>query len=241
MKKNCGKNKKTESNKIMKSLLLIPTTVMLFSLFSCGQKKNDKTFEIFNEGVRLNLKSIEEQDKGNYEKADTLNKESIIKFKETYKLDSTHTAIRSSLGHSLYIDKQFKEAIHWFGEANKVNGEAAIKYREMGLCKINIGKIEEGKTDIDKAFSMDTTKVIREITLRDLTDIGEVAFQYGDGYIRQGEKEKGNNYKIFSIEVLILAFNYDNSRKDIAKKIADLAHKFGDNETSTKYKMLGGK
>jgi tetratricopeptide (TPR) repeat protein len=225
----------------VKSLIIISATLMAFSLFSCGQKKNDKTFQVFNEGVSLNLKSIEEQNKGNYEKADSLNKLSIDKFKETFKLDSTHPSVRSALGHCLYIDKQFKDAIYWFDQANKVNGEAAINYREMGLCKINLGQIQEGKRNIDEAFSMDTTKEIRELTIQDLTDIGEVAFQYGDGYIEQGEPDKGKDYKTFAIGVLILAFEYDKSRKDIALTISDLAGKFGDKETASKYKTLGGR
>src|SRR3990170_3032461 len=133
---------------------------MTFSLFSCGQKKDDKTFQVFNEGVSLNLKAIEEQNKRNFEKAATLNKQSIDKFKETIKLDSTHPVVRSALGHSLYIDKQFQEAIKWFDQANKVSGDAAVNYREMGLCKINIGQIQVGKSDIDRAFLMDTTKEI---------------------------------------------------------------------------------
>lgn len=214
---------------------------MAFFLFSCAQKKNNKTFQAFNEGVSLNLKSIEEQNNGNFEKATALNRQSIDKFKETLKLDSTHPVVRSALGHSLYIDKQFKEAIQWFGYANKVNGETAANYREMGLCKINLGQIQEGKRDIDKAFSMDTTKEIRELTILDLTDIGALAFQYGDGYIQQGEPDKGKGYKAFSIGVLMLAFEYDKSKKDIALTISDFADKFGDTETATKYKILGGR
>lgn len=213
---------------------------MAFSLFSCGQKKDDKTFQVFNEGVTLNLSAIEEQNKGNFDKAASLNKQSIDKFNETFKLDSTHPVVRSALGHSLYIDKQFKEAINWFDQANKVNGEAAVNYREMGLCKINIGQIQAGKADIDKAFSMDTTKEIRKLTIQDLTDIGELAFQYGDGYVQQGEPDKGKDYKTFSIGVLILAFEYDKSRKDIALTIADFAEKLGDKETAKKYKTLAG-
>ena len=225
----------------VKSIIIISAALITFSLSSCGQKKNDKTFQVFNEGVTLNLNSIAEQNKGNFEKAASLNKQSIDKFKETFRLDSTHPIVRSALGHSLYIDKQFEEAIQWFIQANKINGEAAVNYREMGLCKINIGQIQEGKADIDKAFSIDTTKEIRELTIQDLTDIGELAFQYGDGYIQQGEPEKGKNYKAFSIDVLILAFEYDKSRKDIALTIADFADKLGDKETANKYKTYGGR
>lgn len=224
----------------MKSLIIITTTALTFSLFSCGQNRQDTTFKTFNEGVSLNLESIEEQNKGNFEKAASLNKQSIDKFKETLKLDSTHALVRSALGHSLYIDKQFKDAIHWFDQANKVDGDAAVNFREMGLCKINLGQIKEGKSDIDKAFSIDTTNEIRELTIKDLTDIGELAFQYGDGYIQQGETDKGKGYKTFSIGVLMLAFDYDKTRRDIALRISDFADKLGDKEATAKYKTLGG-
>lgn len=214
--------------------------VFLF-LFSCRQNKHDRAFKVFNEGVTLNLNSIDEQNKGNLERAAFLNKQSIDKFKETLKLDSTHPVVRSALGHCLYIDKEFNEAIKWFDESNRVNGDAAVNYREMGLCKINLGQIQAGKADIDKAFSMDTTKEIRKITLQDLTDIANLAFEYGDGYIDQGESQKGNDYKKFSIGVLMLAFEYDKSRKDIALIISGFADKIGDTETANEYKKIGAK
>jgi len=213
---------------------------MVFSLFACRQKKQDKVFKVFNEGVTLSLKSTKEQNKGNFEQASLLNKQSVDKFKETLKLDSTHSVARSALGHSLYIDKQFKDAIYWFDQANNVNGEMAANYREMGLCKINIGQIKDGKSDIDKAFFMDTTKEIRQITIQDLTDIGELAFKYGDAYIQKDEQEKGKYYKTFSIGVLMLAFEYDKSKKNIALKISDFADRIDDKVISKKYKTLGG-
>ncbi|RYF80006.1 MAG: hypothetical protein EON98_13955 [Chitinophagaceae bacterium] len=203
--------------------IFISATISAFFVFACGQKKNDKTFQVFNEGVTLNLDAIDEQNKGNFEKAASLNRQSIEKFKETLKLDSTHPVVRTTLAHGLYVDKQFKEAIYWFGQANKVNSEAAVNFRGLGLCKINLGQIREGKADIDKAFSMDTTKEIREITIQDLVDVGQLAFEYGDGYIGQSEQEKGKAYKEFSVGVLILAYEYDKSRKDVALTIADFA------------------
>ena len=210
---------------------------MTFSLFACGQK-NDKTFQVFNEGVTLNLSAIDEQNKGNFEKAALLNKQSIEKFKETLKLDSSHPVVRSTLAHGLYVDKQFKEAIYWFDQANKMSGEAAANYRDQGLCKINLGQISEGKADIDKAFSMDTTKEIREITIQDLVDVGKLAFEYGDGYIQQGEPDKGKAYKEFAVGVLMLAYDYDKSKKTLASTIADFAGKLGDKEISMKYKSF---
>jgi len=222
----------------MKSFSIISATLTIFCLFACGQKKNDKAFQVFNEGVTLNLQAIDEQNKGNFDKASFLNKQSIDKFKDVLKLDSTHPVVRSTLAHSLYIDKQFKEAIHWFDQANKVNGEFAANYREMGLCRINLGQIPEGKADIDKAFSMDVTKQIREITIQDLTNIGELAFKYSDGYTQQGEPDKGKMYKAFSVNVLMIAFEYDTSKRDIASTIADFADKLGDKETAKKYKAF---
>ena len=215
---------------------------MLFNLFSCREKQKEenksKDFVTFNEGVSLNLQSISEQEKENYEKASELNKKSIEKFKETLKIDSSHALARSALAHSLYIDKQFQEAINWFEQANKTNGETAANYRELGLSTINLGRIQEGKFDIDRAFSMDTSIEIREITIQDLTDIGDLAFSYGDGFIQQGEQRRGSDYKHFSVGVLMLAFEYDSSKKDIASKIANYAEAIGDETTAKKYKKL---
>jgi tetratricopeptide (TPR) repeat protein len=156
-------------------------------------------------------------------------------------MDSTHPVVRSALAHSLYIDKQFKEAIQWFDQANKLNGGAAVNYREMGLCKINMGQIEEGKNDIDTAFSMDTTKEIRELTIQDLTEIGDLAFKHGKEYIEQSDPDKGKNYKTFAIGVMITAYKYDKSKNGIALKITNFANEIGNKETATKYKALGSR
>jgi tetratricopeptide (TPR) repeat protein len=219
--------------------------IILSNLFACREKQKEesksKDFVIFNEGVTLNLESISEQEKGNYEKAIELNKKSIEKFKETLRIDSTHGAARSALAHSLYIDKQFAESIYWFEQANKVNGEMAANYRELGLAKINLGKIQDGKVDLDKAFAIDTSKEIREITIQDLADIGDLAFSYGDGFIQQGEQKKGSDYKRFSVGVLMLAFEYDSSKQDIAAKTAKYAEAIGDKSTAKKYKKLSGR
>ncbi|OWP85333.1 tetratricopeptide repeat protein [Flavobacterium davisii] len=215
------------------------TSVLFLLIFiSCGKNNQSESFEKFNEGVELNLKSIEEQNSGNYEKAVELNRLSIEKFRETLKIDSTHSTVRSALAHSLYIDKKYKEAIYWFEESNKVNGKQAQNYRELGLCKINLGNIELGKVSIDKAFEMDKSKEIRNLTMLDLTDIGNLAFEYGEGFTKQNELEKGKNYKIFSIGVLKLAYEYDNQNKELALKISEFANKINDIETSLKYKQL---
>jgi tetratricopeptide (TPR) repeat protein len=225
----------------LKPLFIITITLILSSVISCKSKGHDKTFKVFNEGVSLNLKAADEQEIGNFEKAIALNKQSIDKFKETLQLDSSHPLVRGALAHSLYMDKQFREAITWFEQANKISGDFAVNYREMGLCNVNVGQMQAGKSDIDKAFSMDTTKEIREITIQDLTDIGKLAFSYGDGYIQDGDTSKGKDYKLFSISVLMLAFQYDSSKKDIALTIADYADRSGDKETGRKYRMLANK
>lgn len=234
----------------MRSVLFL--AVILFNLLSCREKQKEETksqesqkeetknkdYVLFNEALTLNLESILEQAKGNYEKASELNKKSIEKFKETLGIDSTHRGARAALAQVLYMDKQFAESIYWFEQAIRTDGEVAANYRGLGLSKINLGKIQEGAADIDKAFSIDTTAEIREVTIQDLTYIGDLAFSYGDGFIQQGEPKKGNDYKSFSIGALILAYEYDSTKKDIASKIAKYAEAIGEEKKAEKYKKL---
>jgi tetratricopeptide (TPR) repeat protein len=225
----------------VKYLIAIISTLLLVNFSSCNQSPKEKAFKAFNQGVSLNLDAFTAQNKGEFEKATVLNKKSIEKFKETLKIDSTHEGARAALAHSLYLDKQYKEAILWFEQANRVNGRMPANCREMGLCRINLGEIQEGKNDIDEAFSIDTSKEIRDITVQDISDIGELAFDYGETYIKEGEVEKGKVYEEFSIGVLMLGFHYDTTKKETALKIAQFADKIGDKQVAEQYRKVGEK
>ena len=171
-----------------------------------------------------------------YENSASLNNKAIIKFQETLHIDSTHRVARSALGHSYYLVRQFDKSISWFEEANRIDGEAAVNFRELGLSRINLGQVPEGYRDLQKAFELDKSQEIRSITTDDLYDIGKLAFDYGDGYIKQGEIEKGKQYKLFSIDVLRMAFDINNKRKDIAHTIGNFAEKMGDKVTAEAYR-----
>jgi tetratricopeptide (TPR) repeat protein len=114
----------------------------------------------------------------------------------------------------------------------------AANYRELGLCKINLGQISEGNRDLEKAFEIDKSLEIKEITVFDLIDIGQLAFNYGEEYESEGDKDKGLSYKKFSIGVLITAFNIDKSKKETAKIISQYAGKIDDKTTMLKYKEI---
>lgn len=211
--------------------------VFLFSLGACKRQptKQEQAADIFNLGVAINLESIEAQNAGNSEKAAELNKESLAKFREAFHLDSTHSLIRSALGHCLYIDGQFDKAILMFESDIKTNGETAMSYREMGLCKINSGKLD-GKSDIEKGFSIDTSHIMREMTIQDLEDISDLAYSYGEAYNDEGRVQQGKDYKYFSIVVLTIAFEYDKLNERIGKKILALAKKSGNEDALQYYK-----
>ena len=205
--------------------------------FGCSQnKKKNLAFKVFNEGVTLSLDAGDELKKRNYEKSLELNKKAIDKFVETLKVDSMHKLAPSALGHSYYLIKNFKDGIFWFEKAISIDSFSAINYREYGLCKMNLGDIDGGKLAIEKAFKLDSSKEIREITTSDLLDIGSLAFDYGKGYEKQGEKQKGLGYKQFAVGVLLTAHNIDSTNLDLIRKIADLTKELGDNQTSKIFK-----
>ena len=216
--------------------LFVIILIVSILINGCSQnKKKDLAFKVFNDGVTLSLKAVNEYDKGNYDKSDELNKKAIDKFIETIKIDSTHLLAPSALGHSYYLIRDYKNGLLWYEKAITIDSMVAANYREYGLCKINLGDIDGGKLNIDKAFKLDTSKEIKEMTILDLSDIGSLAFDYGLGYDKQGEKDKGLAYKQFSVGVLMTAFNYDSANLDIIKKIADFSDKLGDKNTSKRF------
>lgn len=225
----------------MNTTRILPALLIIMMVISaCAPSKKEQAYTAFNEGVSLSLSAGEYAQSRNMEKARELNVKAMEKYKEALRLDSTHRLVRSALGHSSYLQKDFAAGIYWFEQANKLDTPMAVNYREMGLCKINLGRIPEGQRDLERAFVMDGGKKIKDITVADLTDIGQLAFQYGEAYNAEGETAKGATYKRFSIGVLLTAFTIDTTKKEIAGMIADYAENIGEKPTADKYRAIAG-
>jgi tetratricopeptide (TPR) repeat protein len=218
----------------MKKLAII--LFILSVVTGCSlKKKNDLAFKIFNDGVTLSFGALNEYQKGNYEKSEELNRKAIDKFIETLKVDSTNKLAPRALGHSYYLTKDYRNGIVWFEKAISIDSLTAINYIEYGLCKINLGDINNGRLVLEKAFNLDTSKEIRYLTIKDLFNISSLAFEYGTGYEKQGEKEKVLGYKQFSEGVLLTAYNLDSTNNDVIKKVAYVAEKLGDQQISKSF------
>jgi len=220
----------------MKQSTIRIIAVVVFCFLTSCQPKNDKAFTVFNEGVAFSLDAAAAQEKGDFEKSAQLNKKAIAKFEETLKIDSNHKIARSALAHSFYLDGQFKEAIDWFEKANKKDTATSANFLELGMCKVNLGQVRDGREAIEKALKLDTSKEFRTNTALDLRDVGTRAFDFGKQYRANGDEEKGKNYQHFAISVLIVAFDFDNSQKDISAKITEYADEMHDKTIADQYR-----
>lgn len=215
----------------------LPIILLLaICISSCMENKEKASFKLFNEGVKFSLEARDIFEKGKIEPALELNKKAFDKFLETYKIDSSHQLVKSALGHSYYLQKDYKQGVYWYELATKLDSPLAVSYRELGLCRINLGDIENGESDLKKSLQLDKSIENKQITILDLKDIGELAFEYGEDYEKEGDNAKGLGYKKFAIGVLWLASNLDTSNLDIKNKLAEFAEKIGDFETSKKFK-----
>jgi tetratricopeptide (TPR) repeat protein len=212
---------------------IITYILIAIAIVSCTQtKKSDLAFKTFNEGVTFSLDALEEYNKGNFEKSDELNRKAIEKFHETLKIDSLHKAAPSALGHSYYLIGNSKEGIYWFEKSIALDSSSAPNFREYGLCKVNLGDLQGAKIAFEKAFKLDNGNEIKNITVLDLSDIGIRAFDYGAEYERQGEKEKGLEYKRFAVAVLGTAFTIDTTNIETIKRITEYTEALGDKQTA---------
>jgi len=78
----------------MKNIILQTLLVFITGISCRSQQSEHKTNKIFNEGVTLNLKAIDAQNRKDFELAARLNKESLEKFREVMRVDPANTAIR---------------------------------------------------------------------------------------------------------------------------------------------------
>lgn len=204
--------------------------------FSCVEQKEGKleidAFETFNEGVSLSLDAVLMAQQQDFKKAEELNLKAIEKFHQTLVIDSTHKVAPSALGHSYYLVKEYQKGIEWYRKAIAIDSSNSMNHLEYGLCLINKGQMARGRKSIEHALEIDKSKETLDHAIYGLLDIGVLAFDYGDEYIRQGEKEKGVGYKKFAVGVLFVANTLDSTNQDVLFKGAELTEKMGDSLAS---------
>ena len=206
--------------------------VAIICFAACNTKKHDEAIKVFNRGVAASFQANKEFENNKDEEATKLNRQAIDLYKQTLGIDSGYIGARSALAHSLYVDKQFKEAINWFSNAIAVEAKSAVNYREMGLSKLNIGELESGKDDIDHAFSLDTSETIKKITIQDLKSISNTSVAFADDNYKKGEAAIAKNYLSFSVSMLMLAHYYDSKDIEVIKQVVAHTARLGDNQTS---------
>lgn len=221
--------------------LVFTLSSFLIILFLSCQTPQEKAAKAYQEAVALTTQAEEAKAKGDLASATNLSKQSTEKLQEAIKLDSATDGTRAAIAHNYFVAGQHQEALQWYEKANATEGEKANNYMEMGLSKLTLGELNEGHTLLDKAIALDPSKEMIGRINKGMVPIGEKSFEDGQAAKNKGDLEAGKKQQNFAMSVLMLAYYYDNSRKDVAEKVAKFADEIGDHTIHMQYTKLSQK
>lgn len=199
-------------------------------------EQRDQSYLVFNEGVSLSVEAADAAMNGNREAAADLNKGAIQKFREALNIAPDHALAPGALAQSLYMGRQYKEAISWFEKAIAINPSLAANHRGLGLCQISLGDLPKGKLQLEKAFELAPSEEARSVTVEDLLQMGLFTFQYAEDNRAQLEAEDVLSYQRYAVGVLMMAHEFDDRRTDIAQQISRMGARIGDRRVEEYYR-----
>lgn len=218
---------------LMKNLLAVLLfTTCFISARAQSEQDQQKAVEVFDEGASLSMKA-EIYSKGNKaQQAFEFNKQAIAKFKEVLTLDPNHPLAPTALAHSYYLVRDYQSGAKWYQKVLAQDSSIATAYREYGLCKVNLGDLKGGKQAIEKSFKIDPSSRTRKETIHELYNIGTLAFKIGDNYEKDGNPQKGNVYRKFSISVLLMAYEFNQNNTKVIEKLVEYMTLLGDKKNA---------
>jgi tetratricopeptide (TPR) repeat protein len=138
---------------MLKPFLTITAFFFLFSCKSKGQIDNDASQKAFKEGAQFYTKSIGNDDTSTFI---SLNKQAIQKFELAYQYDTTNRDAWMWLSDCYYNVGEFEKVIYWSKKDMDFAKSDTILlgglYEDIGLSLINLGELEQAKTNIQTAL-----------------------------------------------------------------------------------------
>ncbi len=213
-------------------------TFLLVTFFTACQSQKEKSAKAYEEGLKLSKEAHTAYEKGDAKTANDLHSKAIAQYKEALQFDSTNKQIRGEMAASYYESSNYKDALDWYTKATAQDGEKAAYYRNMGIIKVKTGELEPGKDLLEKSVSLDHSAENRDAVVKALTEAGKRQFEEGKATKVKGNMELAKKQQNDAMSVLMMAYYYDNTRKDVAAIIAQYADEIGDNTVKVQYTKL---
>lgn len=215
------------------STLLFICIAMLVACVSTEEKLT----KAYSEGETLAKEAALAEEKGDSKNAQQLYTQAIEKYDQAIALDSTHQPSRAAKAHSLYKAGRHQDALLYLQPLADA-GDDAASLRDMGLIKLQMGDVSQGQAFLDRAVEIDHSKAMIDQVNKELVQIATKNFDEGLELRERGDVDKGKSQQGYGMSVLMLAYYYDNTRKDLAGQIARYADEVGDYTVKTQYTKL---
>ncbi|PWU03687.1 MAG: hypothetical protein C5B52_02985 [Bacteroidetes bacterium] len=212
------------------------TCIVFFSIIynSQAQEAQQNSDSLYSGALNLMNDAGDWSVKGSPAKAKEFYAKAINSLIPVLENNSRFPGASAALAHCYYEMQQYNQSVTWYVKSLSEDSTISPSLAELGLSFANLGNADSAVYFLRSAARHENDEKFQKSLSSEIVRLSEKI--QGKAYeTAKKDVDKGNEQYWVALKILMVAFDMDPYRNEVAKNISDLGFRLNDYDIASKY------